>query len=50
MEGPPFSIGGDELNRLYGYAYNLTNIESASAPGGLKGVSAVKENAWLLMV
>lgn len=47
MEGPPFSIGGKELNRRYGSAYNVTLIESRNAPGGLKGYEA-KENAWQL--
>jgi thiopurine S-methyltransferase len=48
MEGPPFSIGGDELNRRYGKTYDLTLIENADAPGGLKGECAAKETAWSL--
>jgi thiopurine S-methyltransferase len=48
MEGPPFSIGGDEVKRHYGKNYNITLIESKDVPGGLKGKCAATENVWLL--
>jgi thiopurine S-methyltransferase len=48
LDGPPFSVSGDEVNRHYGKNYNITLIESKDVPGGLKGKCAAKENVWLL--
>lgn len=48
MEGPPFSISTEEVNRHYGNSYDLTLMASAHVPGGLKGQGAVKENVWRL--
>lgn len=48
MEGPPFSISNEEVNRLYRGSYELTLLESADVSGGLKGKCAAKENVWLL--
>jgi thiopurine S-methyltransferase len=48
MDGPPFSVNSDEVNRHYKDAYNLKLLESRSIPGGLKGICAATENAWLL--
>jgi thiopurine S-methyltransferase len=48
MDGPPFSIGGDEVKRHYGKSYKITLIESKDVPGGLKGKCAATENVWLL--
>jgi len=48
MEGPPFSIGPDELERLYGDTYDLTRQASVQVPGGLKGQCPAREEAWLL--
>ncbi|HTL47588.1 MAG TPA: thiopurine S-methyltransferase [Verrucomicrobiae bacterium] len=47
MEGPPFSISGDEIRERYG-SYDVTLLESVAVPGGLKGKCAASENAWLL--
>lgn len=48
MEGPPFSISNEEIERHYGERYKLNLIVSADVPGGLKGKCAAKEHVWLL--
>lgn len=48
MQGPPFSIGEEELVRLYAQHYDLTSLASADVPGGLKGMCPAVETAWLL--
>ncbi|WP_447599462.1 thiopurine S-methyltransferase [Nitrospira sp. Nam80] len=48
MEGPPFSINNEEVNRHYRESYEVSMILSADVPGGLKGKCAAKENVWLL--
>ena len=48
MEGPPFSISTEEVNRHYDDSYELTLIASENVPGGLKGICAAKENVWVL--
>ncbi|TQV89413.1 thiopurine S-methyltransferase [Aliikangiella coralliicola] len=48
MEGPPFSISGKEVSRHYQESYELEKLESAVVADGLKGLSDVKENVWLL--
>ncbi len=48
MDGPPFSISNEEVNRHYKGSYDLTLIVSTDLPGGLRGKYAAKENVWLL--
>ncbi|CAN1209770.1 Thiopurine S-methyltransferase [Tumidithrix helvetica PCC 7403] len=48
MDGPPFSISNEEVNRHYRDSYALTLMECTNVPGGLKGKCAAKENTWLL--
>ncbi|MCB1706547.1 MAG: thiopurine S-methyltransferase [Halioglobus sp.] len=48
MAGPPFSIDADEVRRRYGGVYHLRLVETVDVEGGLKGVCAAKEHAWLL--
>lgn len=48
MAGPPFSVGYEEIQRLYKEHYELTLLASIDTPGGLKGKVAAKEKAWLL--
>lgn len=48
MSGPPFSIGGDVVDRHYKDVYRIVLLESTSVPGGLKGKCAATENIWLL--
>jgi thiopurine S-methyltransferase len=48
MEGPPFSISNEEVNRHYKANYDVTLIASPDVSGGLKGKCAAKEKVWLL--
>ena len=45
--GPPFSVDGHEVRRLYGGAFHVKELETHTAEGEVKGGSA-KESAWLL--
>lgn len=47
MEGSPFSISAEEIDRCYGPAYDHANLDQVDVAGGLKGVNAT-ETAWLL--
>ncbi|PZV11102.1 MAG: thiopurine S-methyltransferase [Pseudanabaena sp.] len=48
MEGPPFSISNEEVNRHYSDSYDLTLLLSTNLPNGMKGKCPAKENVWLL--
>ncbi len=48
MEGPPFSIGSDEVNQHYRESYDISLVESNAVPGGLKGKCEAQEKIWLL--
>lgn len=48
MEGPPFSVGGDEVQRHYAGTYRVTAVEAGAIPGGLKGKVPAIETVWLL--
>lgn len=48
MEGPPFSINGEEVTQLYGDSYHSYLLATEKVPGGLKGLGAVNETVWLL--
>ena len=47
LNGPPFSITGEEVHRHYDRAYHVTLLESVPVAGGLKGHDAI-EHVWLL--
>jgi len=47
MDGPPFSVSGDEVQGHYRDRYKVTLLESEGILGGLKGFPAL-ENVWLL--
>lgn len=47
MAGPPFSVGVDEVARLYARAYRRKRLGEEPVPDGLRGVPA-QECAWLL--
>jgi thiopurine S-methyltransferase len=49
LEGPPFSIGDEEVKRHYASRYQLRLLSSTEVSGGLKGRCPAKENAWLLL-
>lgn len=48
MDGPPFSVSTEEVQRHYGDAYEVMRLASTAVPGGLKGQCAALENLWLL--
>lgn len=48
MDGPPFSISGDEVAQRYGATYDVTLLERVDVPGRFKGKVAAVESAWLL--
>jgi thiopurine S-methyltransferase len=48
LEGPPFSVGQEEVTRQYLPNYDLILLASADIPGGFKGICAAAEHVWLL--
>lgn len=48
MEGPPFSVPGEEVRRLYENRYAITDLTSKELSNGLKGQVAATEDLWLL--
>jgi thiopurine S-methyltransferase len=48
LDGPPFSLGHQEVARKYQGSYDLKLLASADIKGGLKGKCAAAENVWLL--
>lgn len=48
MEGPPFSVSDEEVQRHYADHYDLRLLASAHATGKLAEQCAAKENVWLL--
>jgi len=48
MDGPPFAISNEEVDRHYGREYDLRLLASLDVAGGLKGKCSAKENVWLL--
>lgn len=48
MDGPPFSVDGQEVARLYGARHEVTRLDGIPVAGGLKGKCPAQEVAWLL--
>jgi len=48
MDGPPFSIRNQEVERHYRAYFELTLLTSVNVPGGLKGKCTANEHVWLL--
>jgi thiopurine S-methyltransferase len=48
LDGPPFSIGHDEVARHYGATYDVRQLASVDVAGGLKGRCPAREEVWLL--
>ncbi len=48
MDGPPFSVGGEEIKELYADRFEVTRLASVEVAGGLKGRCPATEHAWLL--
>lgn len=47
IDGPPFSVGADEVHRHYAGAYEISGLENRAVAGGLKGAAAM-ESVFLL--
>lgn len=50
VDGPPFSVVGEEVRRHYGAHYDLTLLERFEVDGGLRGQFAATEKLWRLQV
>lgn len=48
MNGPPFSVPRDSVERYYADHYTLTELSRSSVPGGLKGTVKAEEVVWVL--
>jgi len=48
LQGPPFSVDGDEVRRHYGGNHRVSLLETIAVPGGLKGKVVATERIWLL--
>ncbi len=48
MQGPPFSVGDEEIQRHYAECYHLHNLAHETVPGGLKGLKEIVETVWIL--
>lgn len=48
VAGPPFSVDGSEVARLYRHAYDPTLLGTTHVVGGLKGQYPATEEVWLL--
>ncbi|MEO9821489.1 MAG: thiopurine S-methyltransferase [Paracoccaceae bacterium] len=48
MDGPPFSITADEVNRHYADHYDIHPLHSAEVADPIKGRVAAMENVWHL--
>ena len=48
LDGPPFSVNGEEVRRHYRERYDLTQLASVDVAGGLKGKCPALETVWLL--
>ena len=48
LAGPPFSVPGDEIARIYRDTYEPARLGSAAVEGGLKGKCPADEVVWLL--
>ncbi|WP_225323028.1 thiopurine S-methyltransferase [Synechococcus sp. RSCCF101] len=48
MEGPPFSVGADEVTSLYASSFDTELLEELPVPGGFKGATPFTEQIWYL--
>ena len=46
MNGPPFSVTGDEIRQYYEDAYKVIGLGAEDLPGGLREASSVRETVW----
>ncbi len=47
-DGPPFSIGKEEVQQRYGDSHAVELLESVDVAGGLKGKCPATEHVWML--
>jgi thiopurine S-methyltransferase len=47
-DGPPFSVGADEVARHYQASYECNLLATTDVAGGLRGQCPVTETVWLL--
>lgn len=50
MNGPPFSVHADEVQRLYSVTYDVRPLATQSVPGGLRGKVPATETVWALQM
>ena len=48
MNGPPFSVNADEVNKLYAHLYYVTCVDTTDVSEGLKKEVTATETVWLL--
>ena len=48
MEGPPFSVTGDEVGRHYGDRYDISLLVGSEAADDPRRLFTAKEKCWLL--
>lgn len=48
MDGPPFSVGLEEVKQHYAQSYDITCLERKRLPGQLKGQVWATQTVWLL--
>jgi thiopurine S-methyltransferase len=48
LDGPPFSVTGEEIARLYRDMYDPVQLASVAVDGGLKGKCPAQETVWRL--
>lgn len=48
MDGPPFSVAGEEIVRHYRDRYRISHADAVEIAGGFKGRIPATENVWLL--
>lgn len=47
IDGPPFSVGAEEVHRHYAGAYEISALDDKAVAGGIKGIAAM-ERVFLL--
>ena len=48
MDGPPFSVGSEEVRRHYADSYDVSHLRGVDVQGGLKGITAATQHVWHL--
>ncbi len=48
MQGPPFSVTGDEIGRHYRGDYHIAKLADGALDGGVRELQSVRETVWHL--